>query len=267
MLPSQYQKRSFLKFSPTFDVEKLRQEYAHMEQADWANSYWGKVHCSVGMLLLRGGNTGTEKDFYCDHVEDSPLLTETTYLQQIIGADGPFGLAKYAFIFKMKANGVTLKHQDLIPRWKNMFRIHVPIYTNSDAYLISNDHSVHFAQGHAWSFDNQSDHGVVNGNEERVHLIFDVDLNPKLKQQIDQAAFIPGEIIQRHLDLINATDAYTKSYPGDELVIEAFHTMVNHGLNATQIATILNQQNIPTKYQAHSEWTVDALAEIVKKQG
>jgi len=60
------------------------------------------------MLLLRGGNKGNEVDFFSEEVFDMPILKDLPYIEHLIGEDGPFGKAHYAFIFKMKPNAVTL---------------------------------------------------------------------------------------------------------------------------------------------------------------
>ena len=39
------------------DLPRLRQEYASIPEDAWMASYWGTIHCSVGMLLLRGGQS------------------------------------------------------------------------------------------------------------------------------------------------------------------------------------------------------------------
>ena len=68
MLPPEYRKKNFLRFDVPVDLDGLVGEYNAIPSSAWATSYWGDVHCSVGMLLLRGGTSGTERDFYSDEV-------------------------------------------------------------------------------------------------------------------------------------------------------------------------------------------------------
>lgn len=247
MLPDNYQKRSFLRFDTPVDLSRLTEEYHSIPEDAWQASYWGSIHCSVGMLLLRGGNSGTEHDFFSEQVDDSPLLDTLPYMRSLMEEDGPFGKANYAFIFRMEPNGLTQAHRDMIEKWSDMFRIHFPIESNPRARLISDGYSQHFAPGHAWSFDNSSWHGVVNGATERVHLIMDVQFNPILKDQIDKAEFVQGE---KRDDLVRKIEAGKKdrdSYPGDQFVSNAIRQLRGQGLNNRQIAEAFNAKKIPTK--------------------
>gem|GEM_PF-5147062 len=262
MIPEPYQKKSFRRFSAAIDIDQLRAEYQSIDEDEWYASYWGDIHCSVGMLLLRGGNTGAQEDFYCDDVHDHPLLERLDYIRSLLGDDGPFGQAKYAFIFRMRPNGVTLVHRDTIERWHQMYRIHVPIQTNPDAFLISSNRSQHFAAGSAWSFDNQTRHGVVNGPEERVHLIMDVDWNDRLKSAVEQSEVLPGESVQQHIDAIHSKERAVPSYFGDPVILSGIRRLRARGLNQDQIVQFFNQKNVPTKSYFSKRWTADMITEI-----
>ena len=263
MLPEGYQKRSFLRFSCEIDVSTLISEFESIDPSVWESSYWGTVHCSIGMLLLRGGDRGNELDFFSDKVSDKDILAQLPYIHHLISANGPFGEAKYAFLFKMRANGVTLKHQDSMQEWFDMYRIHIPIITNAGAHLISESKSQHLNTGFAWTFNNQLDHGVVNGDEERVHLIFDAPFSEKMAYQIDAADFFEGITDQNHQRRINQTSQAVASYPGDEVVINGIKMMQQQGANTEQIAQMLNAKNIPSKYYANEEWSEASIAQML----
>ncbi len=263
MLPQNYQKRSFLRFDCDPDIETLLKEFNSIDQSVWQSTYWGSIHCSIGMLLLRGGDKGNELDFFSEEVFDMPILKDLPYIQHLVGEDGPFGRAHYAFIFKMKPNGVTLTHQDVIEKWFDMYRIHIPIITNPGAHLIVDERSQHLAVGHAWSFDNQSDHGVVNGEHERVHLILDVPYSEKMAGQIDAADCLPGERVEQHVAKISGTQQAVSSYPGDDFMRNGIQTMRAQGSSSEQIAMFINSKKIPTKSYPVSLWDaemVDSLA-------
>lgn len=263
MLPQNYHKRSFLRFNCDIDTDTVLQEFKSIDQDAWESTYWGTVHCSIGMLLLRGGDQGTEFDFFSDKVFDKPILKALPYINQLISADGPFGRANYAFIFKMQPNGVTLTHQDTIEKWYDMYRIHIPIITNPDAHLIVNQRSQHLESGYAWSFDNQADHGVVNGDYERVHLIFDVPYSDKIAHQIDTADCLKGEKVDSHIQKISGKSRAVGSYPGDAFMRNGIQTMRRQGKTSSQIAAFINSKRIPTKSYPVSEWDegmVDALS-------
>ena len=104
------------------------------------------------MLLLRGGHSGTQQDFYCDESTDSEVLANLDYLRWLLDDSGPFGRATYAFIFRMKPMGVSRPHVDGDPAWKAPFRIHVPITTNDEAFFLSEGRSKHIAVGEVLDF-------------------------------------------------------------------------------------------------------------------
>jgi hypothetical protein len=262
MLPAGYEKKSFRRFDIGVDVERLQAEFAAIPQACWASSYWGSIHCSVGMLLLRGGTTGTQDDFYCDQIEDHEVLGDLPYIRSLLDESGPFGMASYAFIFRMQPKGVTLVHRDTMERWFDMYRIHIPIFTNPEAHLISDGRSIHFASGYAWSFDNQTRHGVVNGDAERVHLIMDVDFNARLKEQIDKARFLPGEENEEHMAIISSKERQKPSYFGDEVVRQGIARLRAQGMNDAQITAFFNHKKVPLKHYYAQLWTPDMIREI-----
>jgi len=263
MLPQNYHKRSFLRFNYDVETDKALQEFESIGLDAWQSTYWGNVHCSIGMLLLRGGDEGTEFDFFSEQVVDKPILKDLPYMSHLIGDDGPFGRAAYAFIFKMQPHGVTLTHQDSIEKWYDMYRIHIPIVTNPGAHLVVNQRSQHLESGYAWSFDNQADHGVVNGDHERIHLIFDVLYSDKIARQIDAADCLSGEIIESHVQKISQNSRAVESYPGDNFMKNGIQVMRQQGKTSSQIAAFINSKKIPTKSYPASVWDesmVDALS-------
>jgi hypothetical protein len=186
-----YEKRSFLRLPVSIDVDRLLADYSLILPLAFSTSHWN-THCSSDMLLLRGGNSGTEEDFCCDDSTDSEVLANLEYLRWLLDASGPFGRATYAFIFRMKPMGISRPHVDGSPAWKAPFRIHVPITTNEEAFLLSEGRSKHIAVGEAWTFDNQVRHAVVNGNTVRTHLIMDVLPNPKLDALLANSVWDQG---------------------------------------------------------------------------
>jgi len=262
MLPKGYEKKSFRRFNIEVDVAQLRSEFLSIPKSYWASSYWGGVHCSVGMLLLRGGNRGVQDDFYCKEVEDHDVLEHLPYMRSLLGDSGPFGRAVYAFIFRMQPKGVTLAHCDTIERWFDMYRIHIPIITNPEAHFIAEGRSIHFEQGYGWSFDNQSRHGVVNGDSERVHLIMDVDFNDRLKQQIDLAKILKGTANDAHNAKIESKERQKPSYFGDEVVRQGIQRLREKQLNDDQITDFFNQKRVPLKHYYAPEWTPEMIREI-----
>jgi hypothetical protein len=184
-------KRSFLRFPVEIDVERLLKDYQSIPPEAWASTHWD-VHCSSNMILLRGGNKGNEEDFFGKDLIDHGVLKDLPYISWLIGESGPFGGASYAFILRMKPLGVARPHTDGNPALFDPFRVHVPIVTNDQAFLLSEGRSKHIPLGEAWTFDNQAEHAVTNGDAVRAHLIFDIPRGPRLLELLDQAEFDPG---------------------------------------------------------------------------
>ncbi len=190
-------KRSFLELPVDIDVASLVRDYNTIPPEAWGASYWAEsAHCSIDMVLLRGGTKGGPDDFSATvaDVRDSPFLARLPSFAKLVSEDGPFGLPVYAFLFRMRPRGITRIHRDRHPAWYEPFRIHVPIISNPGARLLSEGRSIHLATGSAWSFDNQRDHAVVNGDETRVHLIMDVPAQPRLNGLLDRARCHSGEL-------------------------------------------------------------------------
>ncbi len=186
-------KKSFLKLPVDIDTTRLLNEYNQIPESAWGGSYWD-VHCSIDMVLLRGGNKGSDEDFHTGNVVNTPLLDNMPYIASLISSDGPFGGAAYAFIFRTKPDGITRVHYDDHEAWKKTVRIHVPIITNDGAFLLSEKRAKHLSVGEVWTFDNQTLHSVVNGDSTRVHMIFDVNPNAKFAELMTNATFDPGEV-------------------------------------------------------------------------
>ena len=264
MLPAGYEKRSFLQFALPINSEALVEEYHSIPEESWASSYWGNVHCSVGMLLLRGGNAGSSEDFFSEDTVDSPLLAGLPIMSGLLSADGPFGDVDYAFLFRMEPDGVTLRHRDLMEQWRDLYRVHIPIITNPGAFLVSNNRSLHFAVGSAWSFDNFADHGVVNGPEERVHLIFDVRFSDRFAAMLDDATFIKGKEDIEHVKRISDKAAARQSYPGDKAIREAIDQLQERGMDNDGIADFLNSKQLPTKQYATTGWSAEMIHDFLQ---
>lgn len=186
-----FKKRSFLKLPVPIDAARLVAEFNTIPADAWGVSHWD-VHCSIDVLLLRGGTKGNPEDFTTRAVESSPILKELPYIASLIADDGPFGGAVYAFIFRTKPNGMTRVHCDDHEAWEQSVRVHFPIVTNDGAFLMAEGKAKHLSVGEVWTFDNQVPHSVVNGDAVRVHMIIDVLPNPKLEALMRNAEFDPG---------------------------------------------------------------------------
>ncbi len=262
MIPESYAKRSFLKFDIGLDLDALQQEVAALPAELWMSSYWGDVHCSVGTVLLRGGRAGDATDYHADRVRDSELLSVLPCARALISKFGPFGRVVYAFLFRMRPNGVTLVHRDRMDAWVDKYRIHVPVTTNDGAYMVADGRSQHFEAGYAWSFDNQSRHGFVNGAEYRTHLICDVAFTDALATLIDGSEYLAGERHVEHLRAIMSGERGGASYPGDGAMLARLREWKTRGLSMEAMADALNAEGTPGRREGAS-WDASAIAAML----
>ena len=189
-------KRSFLKLPVSVDVDRILSDMGSLSSSDWSKSHWS-VHSKTRFVLLRGGQTGTEEDFTTDNPVDSSILARMPYVAGLLSPEGPFGEVRYAYIFAMNAQSMTLPHIDDAAVWYDLFRIHIPIVTHEKALLIAEGYGAHFGLGEVWTFDNQQGHAAVNMGPERIHLIIDVAPGPALEALVTDAQFVPGELDER----------------------------------------------------------------------
>ena len=100
-------KVSFARLPVTIELERLRADVAGIDPSAWRPTHWDYPHGSVRLLVLRGGDTDTAIDFYTPDPEDRPILDRLPYLARLIGRDGPFGGAHFAYLFRMQPDGVA----------------------------------------------------------------------------------------------------------------------------------------------------------------
>ena len=76
---------------------------------------------------------------------------------------------------KLEPGHIINRHTDNQKSNLVTHKIHVPLYTNPDAYFLIKDKSFHLQEGHAYEVNNIVPHGVENkGKEPRIHLIFEI---------------------------------------------------------------------------------------------
>lgn len=83
-------------------------------------------------------------------------------------------------------------------------RIHVPIITNQNAFIVVENRFYHFSIGRYYELNNRKFHSVVNNGETgRLHCVFDVMPEMKFKETLDNNIDINLINIDRNNILIN----------------------------------------------------------------
>jgi len=167
-------------------------------------------------------------------IDHNNLISDGTY--QYIAYYGPItsigGQNKCSIYLSRRTLGAAT--------WSTPLDTGISIFATSTNNEIADDHNIIAigidSTGHmhmSWDMHNTSlkyaiSNGVVNGPEERVHLIFDVPFNPILKAQVEKATLRIGERNPEHLaridGLINDSrdkllkDPAPPNTPRDEIV-------------------------------------------------
>ncbi len=77
-------------------------------------------------------------------------------------------------LVKLEANKIIDTHIDSGGIYDIAHRIHIPITTNEDCKFIVGGESRHFKEGEVFELNNMVEHSVVNGDSDRIHLVFDI---------------------------------------------------------------------------------------------
>jgi hypothetical protein len=73
-----------------------------------------------------------------------------------------------------------------------VLRIHIPVVTNADVVFLLNGTRVVMDAGSAWYLRLRDPHSVANnGTTDRIHMLVDTMMTPKLESALKEAAYLP----------------------------------------------------------------------------
>lgn len=81
---------------------------------------------------------------------------------------------KSLLVVKLLANGIISEHIDEAGMYKYAHRIHIPLITNNDCVFTVGGECGRMSVGEIVEIDNTVAHSVVNGSEDRVHIVIDI---------------------------------------------------------------------------------------------
>jgi len=153
------------------NAERLRAEVLALPESSWAGT-GGRVgvHRAAQAIFLRGfAPAEGEKP-----IEDRPPLEHLPLVREIITGLIP-APAQRCLLARLPAGARITGHIDLAPYFAKTLRIHIPIITNSDAWMYCGGLSFRMQPGEVWALNNSATHGVWNAHatEARTHLICD----------------------------------------------------------------------------------------------
>jgi hypothetical protein len=160
------------------DGERLRAEVEALP-----GSFWGSrggrvgVHRPAEAVFLRG-YAPAEGD---QPVEDRPALQHLPYVRQIITRLIPAPPLR-CLLARLPAGSVIGPHIDRAPYFYKTLRLHVPVETHEQAWMLAAGHVYRMRPGEVWVLNNSSVHGVWNAHATaaRTHMICDFLPTPEL---------------------------------------------------------------------------------------
>jgi hypothetical protein len=127
-------------------------------------------------------------------LQDTELFEEFGEVRELLK---PFGdrLHRVRFMRLKPGGGELERHTDQVDpdsggSMGKLARIHFPIKTNDDVIFTvwdvkGNPQKVHMSPGECWFLDTRKAHRAVNGgNEERIHLVVDIETEKELYDRI-----------------------------------------------------------------------------------
>lgn len=166
------------------DVERLRGEVAAIPGDMWGTR-GGRVgvHSAADAIFLRGF-APAEGDL---PVEDRPALVRVPYIRSIIEELIPAPPLR-SLLAKLPAGAEIHPHVDLAPYFAKSLRIHIPIETNDQVWMMSAGFGYQMRPGEIWALNNNAEHAVWNRHESlpRVHLITDFLPTPELVELVGE---------------------------------------------------------------------------------
>lgn len=155
----------------TVDATRLATEVAELAQDFWGTQ-GGRVgvHRAAEAVFLRG-HAPAEGDL---PIEDRPALTALPYARELI--ERVIGTRpQRCLLARLPAGASVAPHIDRAPYFSQTLRIHVPVATNDQAWMVCEGLAYRMRAGEVWALNNVAMHGVWNAHptETRTHMIVD----------------------------------------------------------------------------------------------
>jgi hypothetical protein len=169
-------------------ISKIIADEIEQANLDWQNfSYSEYVSEGVYSLSLLssdgdGGNT-LIKDCKPKPTEVLKKLPKTEKILNDLGLD-----FMWARLNLLSPHACLWEHKDYSELdSRERLRLHIPVTTNQDAYLILAGRKVHLHQDALWKLNPQDFvHGAVNEGGERIHIVLDCYVNDNLRILIQE---------------------------------------------------------------------------------
>lgn len=185
-----------LKLPLSVDADRLAGEVAGLPDACWSGGD-GRVGVqrSAQAVFLRG-HAPAEGD---KPIADRDVLQWLPYARSLVTQVIP-AAPQRCLLARMPAGATIAPHIDRAPYFSKTVRIHVPVATHEQIWMIAGDLAYQMRAGEVWALNNSAVHAVWNAHSTlpRIHLICDYLPTPELLQLMAAGRRDCG----RHLPLV-----------------------------------------------------------------
>lgn len=169
-------------------VSKIIADEIKEANLDWKNfSYSEYVSEGVHSLSLYSSNGDSSntliKDCTPEPTDVLAKLPKTAKIIEDLGLD-----LMWVRLNLLRPGACLWEHRDYSElEDKKRLRLHLPVQTNDEAFLILEGRKVHMHEDALWKL-NPADyiHGAVNNGSDRIHIVFDCYVNENLENMVRQ---------------------------------------------------------------------------------
>ena len=167
-----------LRLPVVVDANRLLREVEALSDEAWATT-GGRtgVHSAAAALFLRGHAPAAGRQ----PIQDLPVLDDLPYcrtlITEVIGAP-----PLRCLLARLPGGGRIAAHTDRGPYFAGTIRVHFPVITHPEVWMLCDGLVYAMATGEAWALNNSASHGVWNADpaRPRTHLICDFKSAPGL---------------------------------------------------------------------------------------
>jgi hypothetical protein len=174
------------------DSSRLSAEVSALPDEDWEGNRGTRgVHRAAQALFLRG-DAPTRGEM---PIEDQPALGQLPYVRQLIERElGPG--AQRCLLARLPAGAVIAPHEDTAPYFKKTVRIHIPVFTHDQVWMVCAGRTYRMRPGETWALNNNTVHAVWNAHPtlSRTHLICDFVPSERLLALLEAGERELGEV-------------------------------------------------------------------------
>lgn len=167
------------------NAARLREEFEALPVEMWGTT-GGRVgvHRQAEAVFLRGYAPAEGPR----PIEDRPALHCMPYVREIIEKLIP-APAMRCLLARLPAGGAVAPHIDQAPYFSKTIRIHVPVISHEQAWMVAGNQVYLMRPGEVWALNNSALHAVWNAHpsQARTHMICDFTMTSALKELLERS--------------------------------------------------------------------------------